>query len=45
MGCDGEADQVGGWCIVTVVGGCIVDAMLWEDGAMKVVAVMSGENI
>ena len=45
MGHDGEAEQAGERRIVTVASGCAVDAARQADDAMKVVAVMSGENI
>jgi hypothetical protein len=43
MGRGGEAGS--GRRIVTVVGGCAMDAALRADSVMKVVAVASGENI
>jgi hypothetical protein len=45
MGHGGEAEQAGGWCITTVVGGCAVDTVLQADDAVKVVGVVCGKNI
>jgi nucleoside phosphorylase len=45
MECSGEAKKASRWRIAMVAGRCVVDTPMRVDDGMKVIAVVSGENV